>query len=52
MRSLGDLRDEEEDSDSEGEQGNELFTGGAKRCGQCSHCGLSRVCACDICKEG
>ena len=32
VRSLGDLQDEDGDSDSSGDQGNELFTGGAKRC--------------------
>ena len=31
VRSLGDLQDEDGDSDSSGDQGNELFTGGAKR---------------------
>jgi hypothetical protein len=32
VRSLGDLQDEDGNSDSSGDQGNELFTGGAKRC--------------------
>jgi hypothetical protein len=32
VRSLGDLHDDDADSDSSGDQGNELFTGGAKRC--------------------